>query len=309
MKEFKANGKLLISGEYAVLDGALALAIPTRCGQSLNVKYLNSESKNQLLFWEAYLHDNNLWFSAVFNLNNLEIVESTNQKLAENLQNILRSVEKLNPNSFHSENQNIYFRTKLEFPQEWGWGSSSTLLSLLAQFAKIDAFKLNDLTFKTSGYDVACATANSPIFYQILNEKRKIQSISFNPEFKEELFFVHLNQKQDTQISVSQVYKNLPKNEKWVDEISSISENLTMAKNLSEFENLMNRHEELVSSHLNLPKVKDVYFSDYDGSIKSLGAWGGDFVLVTKIDHFEEYFKSKGFSTILKYSDVFSESK
>ncbi len=36
-QEFYSNGKLLLSGEYAVLDGALAWAIPTTFGQYLRI--------------------------------------------------------------------------------------------------------------------------------------------------------------------------------------------------------------------------------------------------------------------------------
>ena len=35
---FYSNGKLLLTGEYLVIDGAKALAIPTQKGQSLSVK-------------------------------------------------------------------------------------------------------------------------------------------------------------------------------------------------------------------------------------------------------------------------------
>ena len=36
-KEFYAHGKLLLTGEYAVLDGALSLALPTQYGQRMEV--------------------------------------------------------------------------------------------------------------------------------------------------------------------------------------------------------------------------------------------------------------------------------
>ena len=35
---FRSNGKLLVSAEYLVLDGAEALAFPTRLGQTLSVE-------------------------------------------------------------------------------------------------------------------------------------------------------------------------------------------------------------------------------------------------------------------------------
>ena len=49
MQNYYSNGKLLLTGEYVVLDGALSLAIPTRYGQSLTIEPIN-DSK---LIWEC----------------------------------------------------------------------------------------------------------------------------------------------------------------------------------------------------------------------------------------------------------------
>ena len=38
MHKFYSHGKLLLSAEYAVLNGVKALALPTKLGQSLEVK-------------------------------------------------------------------------------------------------------------------------------------------------------------------------------------------------------------------------------------------------------------------------------
>ena len=54
-------------------------------------------------------------------------------------------------------------------------------------------------------------------------------------------------------------------------------------------------------------RVKELYFSDFWGQIKSLGAWGGDLVLVTSnrgLEETAEYFKSKGFNSLLSYGDL-----
>ena len=61
--------------------------------------------------------------------------------------------------------------TKLTFPRAWGLGTSSTLISLIAQWAKCDPFELLFEAFGGSGYDIACATANSPISYQLPRKK------------------------------------------------------------------------------------------------------------------------------------------
>ena len=43
----------------------------------------------------------------------------------------------------------------------------------------------------------------------------------------------------------------------------------------------MQEHENIISEELKLPKVKDELMPDYWGAVKSLGAWGGDFVMLT----------------------------
>jgi hypothetical protein len=45
-------------------------------------------------------------------------------------------------------------------------------------------------------------------------------------------------------------------------------------------------------------------FNDYKGAIKSLGAWGGDFILVTGNEDSISYFKKKGYNTIIPYSKM-----
>jgi hypothetical protein len=49
---FYSNGKLLLTGEYVVLDGAEALALPTRFGQNLKVK----QGVTQELKWLSLIH-------------------------------------------------------------------------------------------------------------------------------------------------------------------------------------------------------------------------------------------------------------
>jgi len=302
-KKFRANGKLYIAGEYTVLDGGLSFAIPTKLGQTLEVKY-EEESDSPQLIWEAFLEDGSLWFSAEFEMKTLSILKSSDAKLASRLFEILQAIETLNLTFFLNQTQNIHCKTQLEFPKDWGLGSSSTLIYLLAQFSGVDEFELNNLTFKTSGYDVACASRNHPILYQLKDGKRRIESLRFQPEFKDDLYFVYLNKKQDTQISVSQTYASKTKNEGLVAEISGLVEKIIQAETLEEFEKLIDRHETLLSEHLGLPKVKDLYFSDYTGSVKSLGAWGGDFVLVTGREGLLAYFSSRGYHSVLSYNDL-----
>lgn len=300
---FRANGKLLISGEYAVLDGSLALAVPCRFGQSLSVEF-GENSNSPVLDWRAFLPNDEFWFSAKFDLKTISVIETDNRGLAQKLTGLFEIIEKLKPGFFRNQNQNIDCKTRLEFPKDWGLGSSSTLVSLLAQFSETDAFELNRLGFDTSGYDIACATSDSALLYQLKDGKPNVESVEFNPVFKDKLYFVHLNKKQDTRSNVSKNYKELKPEKDWLNGISAISYNLLNAKSIEEFELLMNLHEEMISSQLGFQKAKDLYFPDYKGSVKSLGAWGGDFVMVTAREGFREYFESKGFETILSFDEM-----
>ena len=67
---------------------------------------------------------------------------------------------------------------------------------------------------------------------------------------------------------------------------------------------MIQEHEKIISSIIELPTVKERLFSDYFGTLKSLGAWGGDFMLATGNKDTRQYFIDKGYATILRYSDM-----
>ncbi len=59
-----------------------------------------------------------------------------------------------------------------------------------------------------------------------------------------------------------------------------------------------------MSKTLETPTIKEKLFNDFKGVIKSLGAWGGDFILVCGDDSSKEYFKNKGYHTLLNFDDA-----
>ena len=64
-------------------------------------------------------------------------------------------------------------------------------------------------------------------------------------------------------------------------------------------------HENIIASATLQEPIHQSFFSAYsEGKIKSLGAWGGDFILVTSKNNDLGYFKNKGYNTILKLSDL-----
>ncbi|RZS98972.1 GYDIA family GHMP kinase [Aquimarina brevivitae] len=307
MKEsFYSHGKLLLTAEYLVLDGAKALALPTQKGQWLTVE----EHQEEGILWTSFDENNNVWYKDEFYLNDGTVTVKPNdqrteeyQKLSETLTTILNCAKELNP-KFLAKNKGVWIKTKLEFNRNWGLGSSSTLINNIAQWAVIDGFKLLDACFGGSGYDIACAQHDSPLIYK-RGGKPNVQEVTFNPPFKEQLFFVHLNQKQDSKESIKH-YQSLPLKEFDTAEtsVNQITEGILQCDKLEDFRALIDQHEAIISKIIKTPTVKSKLFSDYPGSIKSLGGWGGDFVLATGTAQDMEYFKAKGYHTILAYEDM-----
>ena len=320
----------MLTGEYLVLNGATALALPLKLGQSLEVDTLGSD--NNRIYWEAYKpsavrnqqsaiskdtsHDPMLtsqgvmpWFYVILNKCDFSVIETDDKEKAERLSNILSKVKSLNENVFN-DSHDYRFSTLLDFDPQWGLGSSSTLINNVSEWANINPYQLLDSTFKGSGYDIACAKADGPIFYQVnrqqTTDNRLVASVSFNPEFKDNLYFVYQGHKQN---SANEVKTFLDKNKDYTKEIESISEIskiIPEVTTLRDFCYFIKVHEEIMEKCLERKRIK-TYYSDFEGEMKSLGAWGGDFFLIAtewdeeKVKH---YFNNKGLNTIIKYQNI-----
>jgi|TARA_B110000459_G_scaffold172390_1_gene193791 mevalonate kinase len=297
MKKYHSHGKLLISGEYLVLKGALALAVPCNRGQSL----IYDSSKEKELLWESYDEKGSVWFKATFSIKDFDIIATDQTDIAKRLRSVLKEVRKQNSTFILQKGGRV--KTVLEFDRQWGLGTSSTLISNIAQWSNTNPYELLKQTFGGSGYDIACAQAKSPLLFSNKNQTPKAQSCEFNPSFKEQLFFVYLNQKKDSSEAVKR-FSNIKITEKQLELFSDLSLKMLKSNELKKFEKLIETHETQLGQILNIKPVKEVLFPDYRGSIKSLGAWGGDFILVTGNDDTISYFKNKGYKTVLKYSEM-----
>jgi mevalonate kinase len=304
---YYSNGKLLLTGEYLVLDGAKSLALPTKFGQDLVIEKI----KESQLIWGSFSDTGECWFEAVFDLPKLRLVnctfssdkEGNAEVIAETLLEILMEAQRVNPNFLNSEN-GFVVKTNLTFPRNWGLGSSSTLINSIASWAKVDAFQLLWNSFKGSGYDIACAQNNTPILYQIEDKKPVVTQVEFNPNFKENLFFLYLNEKQDSKEGIAKFRESGISFQNEITHISAIADAFLRSDSIVDFNKLIVEHEQIISSIIKLQPVKEKLFSDYFGEVKSLGAWGGDFVMVTGNEETPAYFKKKGFETVLTYSEM-----
>ena len=290
-----------------VLDGAKSLAVPTSFGQDLEIHAVEEPQ----LVWGSFTEQGRCWFEAVFDVPKLRLKNATFSSsqegsaefIAETLQTILQEARKLNP-SFLNQTSGVMVKTHLTFPRDWGLGSSSTLLANIANWAGIDAYQLLWNAFSGSGYDIACAQSQSPLLYQLINKEPQVTSVTYAPSFADQLFFVHLNQKQNSREGIAHYKQQRHLMNNAIEEISQLSDAFLHASSMKDLEKVMNEHEQLISSMVKLTKVKDLYFKDYFGAVKSLGAWGGDFMLATGNEDAPNYFKDKGFETIIPYNEM-----
>lgn len=295
-KLFRSNGKLLLTSEYFVLDGAKALALPTKKGQSL-VVYPND---TKFLEWKSFDEQNKIWFEGKFG-SDFKIVISSDEKMANTLIKMLKKCKEINPH-FNPFGNKI--ETFLEFPINWGLGSSSTLINNLAQWAQINPFKLLWKSFTGSGYDIANAFHDNPIVYYLKDKKPVVEEIDFSPDFRDQLYFVHLNQKQNSREGINH-YRSLNINKKEIiQKLNDSTKRILKSKTLNVFEKELNKHENIISESLAMERVQNHLFSEYSGVVKSLGAWGGDFVLVTFRKEMYSYFNSKGYKVIIPFVDM-----
>ena len=295
---FKSHGKLMITGEYFVLHGAKSLMLPTKFYQEMTVSKLNKKDK---ILWESYDQNNNKWFSVELNLPDLTIQgEKTKEKIF--LKKILGFIAKKNPKKFKN-NSGINIETRMDFNRSWGLGSSAILINNLSNYFGLDPFEVSKNVTNSSGADIASVLTSKPITYSLSNEKPMYKHVNFNPEFSKNLLFVFLNKKQSSSKEVEK-FKSLKINESEVNSITQITNEILNCKEIDDFNYLINEHEEIISNKINKKPVKNLLFNDFEGSIKSLGAWGGDFILACSENNSKNYFKRKGFETSFSFDEI-----
>lgn len=297
--KFYSNGKLFILGEYYVLEGAKVFALPTKFGQSLDVFPISTT----VLSWKSYDADGSVWYNDEIAVND---IISNNQfssdKVRNTLIDILHQAHIMNPTVLQTNG--FLVETKLTFPRNWGLGTSSTLINNIAQWFQIDAFELLQRSFGGSGFDIACAQNNVPVTYQVKNNQPIVDQVAFNPTFKDQIYFVYLNQKRDSKEAIANFRKKQKNLTDEVSEVSKMTEELLKIQDLETFISFFKRYEQNLSAILETPTIQEQLFPDFDGLVKSLGGWGGDFVMVASKENPINYFKEKGFEIIIKYQDM-----
>ncbi len=296
--KFYAKGKLLLTAEYAVLGGAKALALPTKLGQSLEI----TETTTRIIAWKSVDVNGQLWYENSFDKKTFA-PQQQNDAIGQRLQQLFLAINELNP-TLLANADGLLIRSTLEFDRSWGLGSSSTLVSLLSQWSEVNPYILLQKVFGGSGYDIACATAEGALLYERTDVIHPtITAVDFNPAFKDHLFFVHLNQKQDSQQAVAAFDSSILTTEK-MEKVNGLTLSFLADITLDDFQDLVRLHEAFIATLINTTPIQKRLFNDYPGAIKSLGAWGGDFILACGAVDTPNYFAQKGYNTCLTYQTL-----
>jgi mevalonate kinase len=293
----KAHGKFLLTGEYLVLKGAEALALPLSLGQRM----LAVPHEGNVIYWEGFAPEGK-WFETALHADTLKVLTGIDSGQSERLAEVMREIRKQNPEFWRQGGR--WVRTDLEFDPAFGMGSSSTFLSLLCDAAGVDPFPVLQATFGGSGYDLACAFAHGPLLYTLEKNEPSTRTVTLSPAITRHLLFVYSGNKM---ISSGEVKKfgSIPVPDALIQRVTEITRAAAASENLQEFADLMREHEQLLGEMLTLPTLQ-TRFPDLEGTVKSMGAWGGDFFLAVAEDTEKaaEYFRGKGFRPVYSYRDI-----
>lgn len=285
-------------GEYTVLDGSRAFAVPTKFGQSMDIV----PNEDNVVRWTSHDADGTIWLEESILVEDIKWNRrESNPGPDAMLIKVLHAAHAANPDVLAT---GFDVTTKLTFPRSWGLGTSSTFIAMVAEWFNIDAYALLAATFGGSGYDIACAQHNTPIVYTMGNSHPEVTPIDFYPAFADKLYFVYLNQKQNSRDAIMAYRERKFDKQDLVARIDNLIGDLISAPDLNSFASALEKQEALLGGVLGIAPVQERLFPDFKGVVKSLGAWGGDFVLAVAEENPIQYFKEKGFETIIPYGDM-----
>lgn len=292
--KYTASGKLLLFGEYFVLKGSPCLAVPLKFGQSLKVK----RTEESGVVWEVD-DPYGQWIKVKFSPE-LDVLETTDNTQALKIQEVLRIIQKTKAGI---DWNGLSFHFSIDFDRSFGFGTSSTFLSLLGQWSGVNPYDLLASSFGGSGYDIAAAQERKAFTYTI--EDKIINRFDINEDIQQQVLFIYLGNKQQSSSEV-QRFSSLSISNEQIEVMRKIVGAATQCNTIETWEELINSSEDLLSEVLKKEKVKDLQFPDYPYAVKSLGAWGGDFVMATcrNREEAKAYFQKKNKQTMFLYKEL-----
>jgi mevalonate kinase len=299
MAEYYSNGKLILMGEYAVMHGADAVCLPLKTGQKL----ISHASSDGLIHWK-WIYKNNILSSFSLDADSLKAVHTEKGDSSWCIE-LLQLIRQTSP-GFLKEGGTLEFVNF--FPAEWGLGSSSTTIASLCRMAGIDPFEVNFRLMGGSGADIAAATAKRWFLFR-KQQQAQVWELPFEYSFSENTYFIYSGKKQATASHINS--KNLNSKDPVWQAINPHIYQYIMASSLPEIMQVIHDHEIIISGAINMSPIGKA-FSDFQGKLKSLGAWGGDFFMAISPKnekYITNYFQGKGYNTIFSWDKMTNQKE
>lgn len=288
MKAFYAPGKVMLCGEYTVTIGQEALALPVQLGQWMRVWEFEMKDEWKLV-WQSQAVDGQAWWNMSFSLEQFLVEPDTLfQEFADDAiaLNLLKLLQQL-PMKTWTPGKSVRIETQLQFPREWGLGSSSTLCALLAQWAHADAQQIQKNVWGGSGYDVAIATVGKPLVYWIQHEEPQWAEWRLAADLSQNWWILMPGTKQNSRDSLNLVKERLQELQQEpfiMHQLKQIIDRIKMAEDVPTLEAGLEMYQAILGTMLELetPYQQWGWQPVRGGLCKWLGAWGGDMILVNE---------------------------
>ena len=114
--KFYSNGKILITGEYFVLNGALSLALPTVYGQYLEI----NDNDSKIINWTSYNKNKEIWFKCELDKDSLKVKYSSSKEVSEIIKELI---------SFIREKESNFLNRMFEDEVFWDYSNFSSDIS------------------------------------------------------------------------------------------------------------------------------------------------------------------------------------
>jgi mevalonate kinase len=282
VKSYFSHGKVLLAGEYAVLSGVEALALPVRAGQWQHVWEMPAKGVSKLV-WQSKEADGSVWFECRVDTDIMHISETNNQAYADTLLRLLMHIKDQKAELFL--HKNIRIETECEFERSFGLGSSSTLVCNLAKWSDVDAQELQQRVFGGSGYDVAVGNLGRPLVYWLENNESNWSAWQLPADFTHNWYLAFPGEKQNSRESLSSVKTQLEKMSSDIallQQMNACIQAIKTPRSLPMLEAMLEMWQALLSQRLDLPRPYEMLgVSPVKGGLcKYLGAWGGDVLLI-----------------------------
>lgn len=278
----------------------MGLAVPLRWGQTLKV----SENQGAEVHWISKDAKGQKWFECKLNLIDFSIDKTTDEQKAQFIRTLIKSAAQLN-SDFLSKWKKYRITSELEFDPEWGLGSSSTLIANLAEWAELSPFELYFDTQEGSGYDVAAAVSDSPFLYQKSETELTFETFDWDQKLMENIFVFYLGNKQSTAAEVNEWKKNKRWNKGDINHMNTLSESLAECEDVDQAMELFREHLKMMEKILDQRAFEGRY-ADFEGVMKPMGAWGGDFGLALSPDpeYTMKYLNKQGLAHVFRLSEI-----